>query len=59
MVMLTERLYDASLANPSRTRSIIRKLDVVPAVIDANGAILRVQQYSPESLTFTLEKAWQ
>jgi hypothetical protein len=55
----TEKLYEISLDSPSRAKPLLAKVDSIPAQISLNGVILNVVAYTANSLTFTLQKAWQ
>jgi len=58
-LFFTEKLYEISLDSPSKAKPLLAKVDVVPAQVSLNGAILNVVAYTSNSLTFTLQKAWE
>lgn len=58
-LLFTERLYETSLETPSRAKPLLVKVDSTPAQISLNGAILNVVAYTTNSLTYTLQKAWE
>lgn len=58
-LFFTERLYEITLDSPSKAKPLLAKVDAVPAQVSLNGAILNVVAYTANSLTFTLQKAWE
>jgi hypothetical protein len=58
-LFFTEKLYEISLDSPSKAKPLLAKIDAIPAQVSLNGAILNVVGYTANSLTFTLQKAWE
>lgn len=58
-LFFTEKFYEISLDSPSKAKPLLAKINTVPAQISLNGAILNVVAYTANSLTFTLQKAWE
>lgn len=58
-LFFTEKLYEMSLDSPSKAKPLLAKVDAVPAQTSLNGAVLNIVAYTANSLTFTLQQAWE
>lgn len=57
-IFFTEREYEFSLENPSKAKPILVKIEKVPSKIDVNGLIINIDAVTSNSLTCSIEKAW-
>lgn len=57
-LFFTEKEYEYSLETPSRAKPVLVKYESLPTKVNVNGAVLSVQAVTSNSLTFSLEKAW-
>lgn len=57
-LFFTEKQYEFNLDTPSKAKPVLSKVDAAPAQINLNGAVINVIAFTANSLTFSLEKAW-
>lgn len=55
----TEKIYEISLDSASKMKPVLAKIDSIPSQVSVNGSILNVVAYTANSLTFSLQKAWE
>jgi hypothetical protein len=58
-LIFIEKEYIDNLTKPSKLRPVAIKIDGVPTSIEVSGAIINVLEYTPSSMTFTLEKSFE
>ncbi len=58
-LLFTQKIYEKSLAAPTRVKPHITKVKSLPTTIVIDGAEFTVVKHSSDVLTFKLEKPWQ
>jgi hypothetical protein len=58
-IVIIEREYTDSLIRPSKLRPITIKVEKMPSKVDILGATINVLEYTPSSMTYTLEKSFE
>lgn len=58
MLLFTEKIYDKSVETASQLKPFMVKVESSPSKVSVNGAEINVISYTINSLTYTLEKAW-
>lgn len=57
-LLFTEKIYDTSVEAASRLKPLMAKIESIPGKVTLNGAEFNIISYSKNSLTYSLEKAW-
>lgn len=57
-LMFTENVYMSDLSKPSKTKPIAVQIDVTPKTINISGSLIRVVEYTGNTLAFVLEKSF-
>lgn len=57
-LLFTEKIYDNSVETASRSKPLMVKVESSPSKVTLNGAEINIISYTNNSLTYTLEKAW-
>lgn len=57
-IFFTEKEYEFSLGSPSKARPVLVKIDAAPVKINVNGLLMNVVAVTANSLTYSIEKAW-
>jgi hypothetical protein len=58
-LLFTERVYEVKLNNETKVRPLAATIESVPATITLNGAELRILSFTPQSISYTVERAWE
>lgn len=54
----TEKIYENSVEKSSRSKPLMIKVELTPIKVTLNGAEINIISYTNNSLTYSLEKAW-
>jgi hypothetical protein len=57
-LFFTEKIYENSVETASRSKPLMIKIDTTPRKVTLNGAEINIISYTHNSLTYSLERAW-
>lgn len=57
-LLFTEKIYEHSVETANRSKPLMVKVESIPSRISLNGAEINIINYTNNSLTYSLEKAW-
>lgn len=57
-LLFTEKIFENSVEKASRSKPLIVKIESSPSKVTLDGAEINIISYTNNSLTYTLEKAW-
>ena len=57
-LLFTEKIYENSVEKANRSKPLMVKIESSPSKVTLDGAEINIISYTNNSLTYTLEKAW-